>query len=58
MSEVTIEKVATIGTTTLETKSFLASWYRIVDVDGSTIAYAPDKITARIIAELFKEEAK
>jgi hypothetical protein len=58
LSEVTIEKVATIETTTQERKLFLANWYRIVDIDGSTIAYAPDKVTARDIADLFNDLAR
>lgn len=33
-----------------EAAAFLASWYRVVAPDGSTAAYAPDMVTARIIA--------
>ncbi len=35
-----------------EAHAFLASWYRIKDADGSTVAYCPDRVTADRIAGL------
>jgi len=35
-----------------EAEVFLTSWYRVVDSDGATIAYVPDKETAQRIAGL------
>lgn len=47
-----------------EARAFMASWYRVVEDDGSTVAYAPDVVTARLIAaaqdlyEILKHVAK
>ena len=43
--------------TSAEAEAFLASWYRILEDDGSTVAYAPDAVTAHRIAAAI-EEAK
>lgn len=34
-----------------EAAAFLASWYRVAAADGSTAAYAPDRVTAEVIAD-------
>ena len=49
-----IEKVAKLEMSTSEIKSFLVGWYRVVEEDGSTIAYTPDKITANQIQDLIE----
>jgi hypothetical protein len=34
-----------------EARGFLSSWCRVVAADGSTVAYAPDVVSAEAIAE-------
>jgi len=52
---ISIEKVETLKMAPNESKAFLLGWYRIAEKDGSTIAYAPDRITAQQIADLFNK---
>ena len=37
-----------------ERKVALSSWVRIVAPDGSTIAYTPDEVTARVIVNMLE----
>lgn len=54
MSRIKIEKPPEGGRmiASEERKVALSSWVRIVAPDGSTIAYTPDEVTARQIADL------
>lgn len=51
---IAIEKVETLEMTTLEAKSFLLNWYRVVEEDGSTVAYTPDLVTAQQIQDMIE----
>jgi len=44
-----IEQVESYHFTPEEADRFLAGWWRVVDDDGSTFAYVPDKITAELV---------
>lgn len=37
--------------TQAEAEAFMCAWHRVVASDGSTVAYVPDHVTARIVAE-------
>ena len=51
-AKVQIEKVRHFEMSTREIASFMIGWHRVIDVDGSTVAYAPDRITALQIAKM------
>jgi len=55
MKKAYVEKPHPFKFTADSASLFLASWCRISNGDGSTIAYAPDRITAQQIADLFNK---
>ncbi|HUU36720.1 MAG TPA: hypothetical protein VMW46_00780 [Candidatus Desulfaltia sp.] len=50
--KVTVEPGTRKGMTAREAARFMASWWRIVAWDGSTIAYVPDESTASFMASI------
>ena len=49
-----IEKVKKLEISKSEIVSFMVGWYRVVEEDGSTIAYVPDRSTANQIQDLIE----
>ena len=49
-----IEKVKTLEMTTQEARAFMVNWYRVVEEDGSTIAYVADLTTAQQIQDMIE----
>ena len=49
-----IEKVKTLEMTAQEARAFMVNWYRVIEEDGSTVAYAPDQITAQQIQDMIE----
>lgn len=49
-----IEKVKKLKMSNSEIVSFMIGWYRVVEEDGSTIAYVPDISTAQQIQDLIE----
>ena len=37
---------------------FMGTWYRVAEDDGSTVAYTPDVVTAKFIAEKINEDRR
>ena len=52
MDEIIIEAPSRKAMTARESANFMASWWRVLAFDGSTIAYVPDKSTADFLASI------
>lgn len=41
-----------------EREHWLRGWYRVAEDDGSTVAYCPDLVTARVIAKTLEKRKR
>lgn len=49
-----IERVEESRLSPAERENWLRGWFRVVEDDGSTVAYCPDAATARLVIDRFK----
>jgi len=54
--KITVEAPSRKRMTAAESASFMASWWRVLAWDGSTIAYVPDKSTADFVASVLNRK--
>ena len=56
LEKVTVESPSGKGMMAAEAAHFMASWWRVLAWDGSTIAYVPDKSTADFMASVLNRK--